>query len=372
MQIPFLRPNLVSLPAVEARLQSIDATRRYSNFGPLVSEFERRVVSELIGATGGAVTVCNATIGLMLAIAAVRRTGARFAVMPSFTFAATPLAAQWCGLTPYFVDVDPETWCPDSSRIADAVQRLGPDLAAVVTYATFGAPMALNPYRELVDAGVPVVIDAAPCLGARSGACAFAAGFPGPVVYSLHATKAFAIGEGGLIYSGDVGLVERIRRMSNFGFGPDRASLELGLNGKMPEIAGAFALATLDAFAQKMALREALYGVYVDELAGGGLLAEGWQLQRFDGHTPHQFMPVACAPRLTNSSVAAAMHGCDIEVRTYFSPPCHQQPQFATCPNNGLPVTDDLARRCLSLPLWEEMTPATVQRVVAALKSVAG
>jgi dTDP-4-amino-4,6-dideoxygalactose transaminase len=367
MRIPFLRPRLVEPEVYLERLRQLQQTRRYSNFGPLISEFEQRVVQQLLGARGAALAVCNATIGLMLAIAAVRRPRGRYALMPSFTFAATPLAAQWCGLTPYFVDARRDEWCMDESALAAALATLGDEAAVVVTYATFGAPIDLRAYARLHGDRVPVVIDAAPSLGSMAPDGPFASGFPGPVVYSLHATKAFAVGEGGLIYSGDRTLVARLRRMSNFGFDEGRSAVDFGLNAKLPETTAALALATLDAFREKMSIRERLYAAYATHMRDRGLLAAGWQLQRFAGRIPHQFMPALCPPSVDVARLLRSLADRSIEARTYFSPACHQQPRFAECPRDALVVTEWLTRRIVSLPMWEEMSNDDVEQVVDAL-----
>jgi dTDP-4-amino-4,6-dideoxygalactose transaminase len=369
MTIPFLKPHVVPAEQYIDRMRLNDSLRWYTNMGPHVTEFEVRVVEELLGGAGSAVTVCNATIGLMLAIAAVKRSG-RYAIMPSFTFAATPLAAQWCGLTPYFVDVRQGDWCPDEQAIEAALDELGDEAAVVVTYATFGVPMPLARYESWHARGIPVVIDAAPCLGTRGVDGAFGAGFPGPVVYSLHATKAFSIGEGGLIASADGALINRIRRMSSFGFDGGRECAELGLNAKMPEVSAAIALATLDAFGQKLATRQRLYAEYTQQMAARGLLQRGWETQRFTGQVPHQFMPVLVPPGLSNERVVLELSDLRIGARSYFSPVCHRQRGFLDCPHGPMPVTDELDRRVLSLPLWEDMTSEELTQVVDALEVI--
>jgi dTDP-4-amino-4,6-dideoxygalactose transaminase len=369
MTIPFLKPNVVPVDHYVDRLRTSDTLRWYSNMGPHVTEFETRAVEELLGGVGRAVTVCNATIGLMLAIAAVKRSG-RYAIMPSFTFAATPLAAQWCGLTPYFVDVRPGDWCPDEQAIEAALELLGDEAAVVVSYATFGVPMPLARYESWHARGIPVVIDAAPCLGTRGLDGPFAAGFPGPVVYSLHATKAFSVGEGGLIASADDALVQRIRRMSSFGFDSGRESIGLGLNAKMPEVSAAIALATLDAFPQKLAARQALHAEYMRLIAARGLLQRGWETQRFAGCVPHQFMPLLLPPGMTNERAVVELSDLRVGARTYFSPVCHRQRGFLDCPHGPLPVTEDMDQRALSLPLWEDMQLDEVATVVDALEVI--
>ena len=210
--IPFLRPKLPSIDDAMVYLRRVDESRIYSNFGPLNAELEERIRSEYFDDRGALTTVHNATLGLVLAISATRRPTGRYAVMPSFTFAATPLAAMWCGLQPYFVDIRADDFCADENCVADVVRKLGDQVAVVVPYAAFGTACDLSYYESLIASGVPVVVDAAASFGTRNDDGQFGAEFCGPIIFSFHATKAFGIGEGGLAYSADPRVIERIRR----------------------------------------------------------------------------------------------------------------------------------------------------------------
>ena len=112
--------------------------------------------------------------------------------------------------------------------------------------------MNLEYYKQLNESGVPVVIDATASFGTTKNQQHFGKGFPGPIVYSFHATKSFGIGEGGLIYSENTDLILKIRQAENFGFSTDRESTLQGINGKLSEYAAAIALATLDTFEKKI------------------------------------------------------------------------------------------------------------------------
>ena len=217
-KIPFLKPNLVKKEAYLGYLSQIDETRVYSNYGPLNGLFEQRVLEEYFRSEGALTTVNNATIGLMLAISHTKRPEGRYALMPSFTFPATPLAAMWCGLEPYFIDIRHDDWCMDESILAETLNRLGNQTACVVTYATFGTCLNLSRYEALHRSGTPVIIDAASSFGASSDGKYFGQGFTGPVVYSFHATKTFGIGEGGLVYSDDFDLIGRTPPGGKFRF----------------------------------------------------------------------------------------------------------------------------------------------------------
>lgn len=367
--IPFLRPKLVTADEVLPYLRRMDVSRTYSNFGPLNAEFESRVLREYFDDLGAVVTVSNATVGLMLAIMTAKRPSGRFAVMPSFTFSATAQAALWCGLQPYFVDVRPGDFCLDDDLVRNTVGTLGDDVAVVIPYAAFGTSCDLSTYERLHRSGVPVVVDAAASFGASAAAGQFGKRFPGFVVFSFHATKAFGIGEGGLVYSSNTQGIDGVRQASNFGFSAERSSLIQGLNGKLSEYAAAVGLATLDRFAERIRLRQQIYDNYIERFGMRGMLSGGWQVQRTTGRIPHQFMSILCPPGLDRSQFLGHLDRHGIQARTYFSPACHEHPAFKGAPATTLRTTDDLQRRIVNLPMWDDIEAAHVEYIVDTISA---
>lgn len=367
IKIPFLRPNLVKHDTLIPYLTEIESSRIYSNFGPLNTRFEQRVMDEYFDHLGAVTTVNNATIGLILAISQSKRPKGKYVLMPSFTFAATPLAAIWCGLEPFFVDIDSDNWCMDEKMVSECLQILGDEVAAVVPYATFGTHMNLDFYRQIHESGIPVVVDAAASFGVTDNHNHFGKGFPGCVVYSFHATKSFGVGEGGLVYSANPELISRIRQAENFGFSTNRETDLLGLNGKISEYTAAIALSTLDTFDDKIIARQQIYTWYLEQLDHKDLLNKGWAVQKTVGVIPYQFMSMCCPDGLHNRDIIHSLASQNIEARTYFAPPCHQHPLLNGYPHTPLPVTEQISNRIVSLPLWEEMTNQDVRLIVEGM-----
>ncbi|HZH61329.1 MAG TPA: aminotransferase class I/II-fold pyridoxal phosphate-dependent enzyme [Metabacillus sp.] len=366
-KIPFLKPNLVKQDSFKEYISEIEKTRHYSNYGPLNTVFESRVLSEYFNGIGGVTTVNNATTGLMLAINQIKRPEGCFALMPSFTFSATPLAAMWCGLEPYFVDINKEDWCMNKDQIKDILAKMADKVAVIVPYATFGTNMNLSFYKDLHEQGLPVVIDAAPSFGTMGVDGAFSTGFPGISVFSLHATKSFGIGEGGLIYSSDDNAINEIRQAGNFGFSSNRETVSKGLNSKLSEYGAAIALATLDAFPEKREMRQKIFEQYRKEFQSVPFLKEKWAMQKTEGQIAHQFMSVLCPEGHTNADYVKLLADNHIEARTYFSPVCHQQKFFSAFNQTDLSVTNKISKRIISLPLWEEMKKEDVNKIVTVL-----
>jgi dTDP-4-amino-4,6-dideoxygalactose transaminase len=374
-KIPFLRPNPPKLSQLQAELAEIEAAGIFSNYGPVNTRFEQAMRERLFGGVGACVTVCNATIGLMLAIRhAVGEAPSgrrRFALMPSFTFAATAHAALWCGLTPLFCDVDPATWTPSADAEEALLRAYGPDVAVVVPYATFGNDLDLERYRRLAErTGIPVVIDAAASLGTLNARGeAFGTGCPHPVVFSLHTTKPFATLEGGQIYCADLDTIGAVRAMGNFGFAEPRTASMPGLNAKLNEVTALMGLARLGEFEAVTSHRAAIAEAYRAELAG-------WTFQHMTGKR-HAFtcvpalLPEACVDE--RAAILASLSEAGVEARTYFSPHLAEMPYFReTCVAGELSVTARLARRIVSLPMSDAMTADDVGFVGAVLRQASG
>jgi dTDP-4-amino-4,6-dideoxygalactose transaminase len=228
--------------------------------------------------------------------------------------------------------------------------------------APFGNPADVAAWDNLRRAsGVPVVIDAA------NGFDSLAAGHV-PTMVSLHATKAFGVGEGGFVTCTDRDLIRRVRGLSNHGFtAPGEAGLR-GVNAKLSEYAAAVGLAAFDAWAGTRAAYASLKRAYVAALAEvpGLSPAPGddadWVTSTFNVVLPGDASPVI-----------AALNDRGIGARRWWDVPCHRQPAYVDCPRQELTVTEKLAGRVMGLPFFLGMEPADVTQVAEALAdAVAG
>lgn len=372
MQIPFLRPNPPRLTALNAELALIEASGQFSNFGPFNRKFEAEASHQLFGKTNGCVTISNATLGLMLAIHAVTSNSLakpkKYALLPSFTFAATAHAALWAGLTPLLSDISPATWLPDEASENALIDQYGDEIAVIVPYATFGNNLDLERYTKLsVDKDIPIVVDAAASLGSSAdGRLNFGSGFGHPVVFSMHATKTFATAEGGLIWCENEALREQIRAMANFGFEKPRTASMMGINAKLSEVGALLALAKLKEFESVVSRRNTLASLYQEEL---GAAVEYQELR--GQRVAHQFFPVLLPECVSEKRdrVISHLSAKGIGAAHYFSPHLRQQEYFERiCIFGSLETTEGISRRILSLPLSDEMTNDEVKYVSQNLK----
>jgi dTDP-4-amino-4,6-dideoxygalactose transaminase len=372
---PFLKPNPPKLSRLLDQLAEIEASGIFSNYGPVNTRLEQSLLRELFGGIGACVTVCNATIGLMLAIRLARGVTPdakrRYALMPSFTFAATAHAAIWAGLTPLLCDIEADTWLPAAAAENKLLAKYGDEIAVIVPYATFGNNLDLTRYDAISrQYGIPIVVDAAASLGSvdETGNC-FGTGFPHPVVYSMHVTKTFATSEAGLIYCADAAAIDKLRSMGNFGFEQPRAATIPGLNSKLSEVGALLALQKLSDFNQLVQHRLKLVSTYQQLLAG-------WTFQQRVGRSDaHQFVsvlpPEAYAAR--RGHIFKQLGAAGIGYGKYFDPHLAEQPYFReVCVAGELPETRRVTSAIISLPLSDFMTTADVARVCAVLQAACG
>lgn len=369
IRLPLIAPNPPRLSDLPDELRRVEASGVFSNSGPQVRAFEADVTAQLFGGTGASLAVANATVGLMIAAREAAGLDPRpgtMALMPALTFAATAQAASWAGLTPLVADIDPDDWGTAAAVEERLLRQHGDRIGVLLPYATFGNAIDLDRYAWLQDRyGVGVVIDAASSLGTLDEAGrGFGAGYRFATVFSMHATKTFAVAEGGLIHSADPERIERLRAMGNFGFQGSRSATLPGINAKLPEVLGVMARAKLDGFAGVCAHRAALEAAYRDTLTG-------FTLQAVRGtRRAMQFMPVLLPAHLVprREAIVAAMAADGIGTGCYFSPHLGQQPWIAATSHvEPTPVADRVGDAMLSLPMTDAMTVADVATVVASL-----
>ena len=367
--IPLIRPNPPRLSRLVDELVAIEASGTYSNGGPVCRRFEAAATEALFDGRGATLAVANATLGLMIALRYLTRDRAPggLALMPSFTFAATGHAAAWAGLKPLLCDIERADWTMDLVAAEALLRAHRGQVAAIVPYATFGTALDLDRYDWLArryDAAL--VVDAAASLGSLDAVGrGFGTGCRGAVVYSMHATKTFATGEGGLIHSGDKALIDALAAMANFGFECGRSATLPGLNAKLTEVGALLALEKLGQIDAVAAHRAALADRYRAELDGFAVQASRGMRQSM------QFMSALLPPALAGRRgwIVDRLGAQGIGAGVYFSPHLAEQPWFRDHAVAGpLGVTDEIAARILALPITDAMTLDEVSAVCAALK----
>jgi len=365
--IPVLRPLLPAAERLLPYLRAIDASRVYSNHGPLVTELARRLAAVLKQPEGSIVCAASGTAaltGAILAAAGRAKPSSALCIVPAFTFVATASAVEQCGYHPYLADVDSDSWMLDPRQLA-ADPKLD-QVGLVVPVAPFGRAVPQEPWRAFRRAtGIPVVIDGAASfevIEARPGR------FLGdiPVALSFHATKSFATGEGGAVVTTDCDVASRIMQALNFGFLSSRDSEVPSINGKMSEFHAAVGLAELDHWPAKRAALHAVIACYRRLLDAAGLVHRfvGWP------DIASCYPLFRCLDPAEASRVQQSLDNDRVDFRLWYGSGVHRQSYFRELAHGDLAVTDRLGPCLLGLPSAPDLSEGAVARVVAALATV--
>jgi dTDP-4-amino-4,6-dideoxygalactose transaminase len=362
-RIPVYKPKLPGVEKLVPYLREIDNNRWYSNRGILVQAMERRIVALLstdcdLIVTGSGWAALKAAIFAAAGPATPQRP---FALMPSYTFAATAAAAETCGYKPYFLDVDEETWMISAKELMDhsALSTAG----LIIPVAAYGRGVAQRPWKLFREAtGIPVVIDAAAAFEAIIEDPLSLIGEV-PIAVSFQATKAFSSGEGGaVIWTDTAGLMD-VTRATNFGFLGTRESKSPSFNGKMSEYHAAVGNASLDAWVQTVGAWKATYTAYAGCAKKAGL-AERIILHPVIASCYALYHASSDAEAI---AVTQALTKRGIEHRYWYGHGLHTHEHFALAPRDPLSRTARIAHHLVGLPTAIDLSHESMKRIMAAI-----
>ena len=213
-----------------------------SSLGPYIEGFERSF-AEYCG-TKYALTVCNGTTGLHLALLAVGVRPCDEVIIPDLTFVATANAVTYTGAQPVMVDIDPETLCLDPEAVERAIT---PRTRAIIPVHLYGHPAAMDAINMIASKNDLVVIeDAAEAHGAEyKGRRVGSLGRCG--VFSFYGNKIITTGEGGMITTDDEVLCQTAKRLRDHAMHPIKRYWhgEIGYNYRMTNLQAALGVAQL-------------------------------------------------------------------------------------------------------------------------------
>ena len=339
---------------VQARVAEVLDRGRYV-LGPEVEAFEREFAAYL--GVRHIVGVGNGTDAITIALRAIGIAPGDEVVVPSFTFYASAEAVVNAGARPVFCDIDPDTRNVTPETVHAA---LTPRCRAVLAVDLFGCPA---PIAELRALGLPVVEDAAQAAGAalrgaRAGALSDVATF------SFYPSKNLGcFGDGGAIATDDDGIAELARALRFHGSRDKRTFEYVGYNSRLDELQAGVLRVLLPRLADWCAGRRGVARAY-DEAGLGDHVRLPVPP---DGAVPAWHLYVVTHPRADELVAALAEQG--IGSRGYYRTPVHRQTAMAPylTARLSLPVTDELARTNLALPMSPALTGAQAREVVAGV-----
>jgi dTDP-4-amino-4,6-dideoxygalactose transaminase len=200
--LPFARPS-ISREAINEVVACLESG--WITTGPRVQKFEDELRRYL--QAPHALALASATAGLHLALTALELQAGDEVITTPMTFAATLNTIVLSGGKPVLVDVEPDTYNMDVSRLAQAIT---PRTRAIVPVHFAGLPVDLDPLYELAhQRGLRVIEDAAHAIGTEYKGKRIGA-FGDTQVFSFHPNKNITTGEGGCVATRDDKLAEQI------------------------------------------------------------------------------------------------------------------------------------------------------------------
>jgi dTDP-4-amino-4,6-dideoxygalactose transaminase len=369
VRIPLIKPDLPDFDLVAGPLREVLESGRITNFGRYVQELEAEAGAYLGTQVA---TTSSGTAGLLLALQALGLQPGGKVILPSFTFMATAQAVLYAGGVPLFAEIEDDLTLSPSDL--ESILASHEDIGAVIPVHMYGLPCRVDEIQQVIDAAcaarsrrIPVLYDAAHAFGSslegeRVG------GFGDAEVFSLSVTKVLVGVEGGMVSSRNPYLIERVRKMRNYGIETGYDAHLPGLNAKMSELHGIVGLHNLRRLDALLVERQWKARRYLDLIHAHTNLAT----PRWPEGVVHTFkdLTVLLPPGMAHrrAEIMASLRARGIETRAYFSPPVHQQRFFARFADRPLPRTEALARSVITLPFYTSMSEEEMEYVVDGLR----
>jgi perosamine synthetase len=365
-RIPVAEPDLTGNE--EAYVLEAIRSSWISSSGPFLARFEAEFATAT--AANHVLAVSNGTVALHLALLAADVGPGDEVIVPSLTYVATANAVRYVGADPVFVDVDPETWCIDPARAAEAIT---PRTRAIIPVHLYGHPAAMDEIMTLAaQADLIVIEDAAEAFGATyKGRPVGALGHIG--AFSFYGNKILTSGEGGAVTCNDAELCARMRLLRGQGMDPNRRYFFpiIGYNFRLTNVAAAMLCAQLERSDKLLKRRRDIYELYQSEL--GNLPGLHMQPKAGDVELGPWLFSMLVDEDQAGVSRDELMRRLDergIETRPFFIP-IHGLPAYAAATRERgtrLPVTDRLAVRGINLPTFSNLADEQVRFVCDQIK----
>ncbi|HSK27771.1 MAG TPA: DegT/DnrJ/EryC1/StrS family aminotransferase [Jiangellales bacterium] len=339
--------------------------------GPTSRRFEERFAAAT--GTAHALTVNNCTAALHLSMLTLGVTPGDEVVVADYTFPATGHSVMYAGGVPVFADVRPDTWTVDPAAVEAALTERTVGILAVDT---LGQCADYDELQAIADRHGLFLVEDAACSAGATYKGRPAGSLADVACFSFHGRKGITSGEGGALTTDRDDVAVKARKIHNFGIESalSRAGQgglpvpefdELGYNYKLSDIAAAIMTAQLDRLPDLVARRRVVAGRYADLLGDLELVTLPYTAP--DREHSWQSYVLTLDPSLDRGEVATRLREAGVQCNfgTYAS---HVQPLYGA--TRACPVSADLFRRHLAIPMHANLTDAQVETVAKTVRDV--
>lgn len=341
-----------------------------SSEGPFVQRFEQQLAAR-VGRKYG-IAVCNGSVALDVAIAALEIGHGDEIILPTFTIISCAAAIVRSGAIPVVVDCDFDTWNLDVSQIE---AKITSKTKAIMVVHIYGLPVDMNPLLSLAEKyGLKVIEDAAEMHGQtyRGRPCG---SFGELSTFSFYPNKHITTGEGGMIVTDDQQLAERCYSLRNLCFQPQKRFIheELGWNFRLSNLQAAMGVAQLERLDEFVAKKRQMGQLYTKLLSNHPSLQ--LPVPQTDYATNIYWVYGIVLKDNVPFDAKEAMHRLSeykIGTRPFFWS-MHEQPVFQKMglfQGECYPVAETIARRGFYIPSGLALTNEQIERVAQAVLEV--
>ena len=345
---------------------------RWLTMGKVTQEFESSFAEYT--QTKHAIAVTNATAALHLACLALGIGAGDEVIVPSLTFVATANAVRYVGATPVFADII----SPDNLNISPAAINLliTPRTRAIIVMHYAGYPCDMPAILAIAKQhGLFVIEDAAHAVGSELNNRKL--GVWGDIgCFSFFSNKNMTTGEGGMLTTDKDDLAQKLSRLRSHGMTSltwDRHKghawsydvVDLGYNYRIDEIRSALGLAQLAKVVNNNECRRHLSQIYRNALQER-VSEIDVPFQNHKGKTAAHIMPILLPKGTNREQFMGSMKEQGIQTSFHY-PPVHTFTAYNSDTKWNLPVTEEVASREVTLPLYPALTTEDIHLVVNAI-----
>ena len=341
-----------------------------SSEGPFVSRLEEGF-GHLMGCAHG-VAVCNGSVAIDVALAALGVGADDEVILPSFTIISCASAIVRAGARPVVVDCQPDTWNLDPALIA---AKITSRTKAIMVVHIYGLPVDMDPVIKLArQHGLFIIEDAAEQHGQTyKGQPVGSLGNIATV--SFYPNKHVTTGEGGMVLTNDKVLADRCRELRNLCFDKERRFIheELGWNFRMSNVQAALGVAQLERIDAILAKKRQVGRWYQQRLCGSALLQLPPERTAY-AENIYWVFGVVLDDRVPFDAVGARerLKVKGVDTRHFFWP-MHEQPVLRARGwflNEHCPNAERIARRGIYLPSGVGLTEDEADKSARALLEI--